>query len=132
MATPGRFSDYVECGIMSVKQTFCFVLDEADRMMEFGFEATIRDLVQHRGMPSNSNRQTMMFSATFPDIIRRTAEEYLRSHLFVRVGRVGSAAATVSQVGALLSGLGPPSPDAGVIRPLLPSRLPSKSRSLAS
>ena len=98
VATPGRFADFVEAEIISVKKTYCLVLDEADRMMDLGFEETIRELVEKRGMPGCTERQTMMFSATFPKLIQETAEKYLHNHLFVRVGRLGSPAATVSQV----------------------------------
>lgn len=47
------------------------VLDEADRMLDMGFEPDMRRLVGSRGMPSTENRQTLMFSATFPDEIQR-------------------------------------------------------------
>jgi len=49
-------------------------------------------------MPDKNERQTMMFSATFPDEIQKTANNYLQRHLFVRVGKIGSPAATVTQV----------------------------------
>ncbi|CAE6915819.1 DED1 [Symbiodinium sp. CCMP2456] len=98
VATPGRFADYVEAEIISVKETYCLVLDEADRMLELGFEETIRELVEKRGMPGTNERQTMMFSATFPDEIQKIANNYLHRHLFVRVGKIGTPAATVTQV----------------------------------
>ena len=98
VATPGRFADFVEAEIISVQKTYCLVLDEADRMLELGFEETIRELVEKRGMPDKNERQTMMFSATFPDEIQKTANNYLQRHLFVRVGKIGSPAATVTQV----------------------------------
>lgn len=47
------------------------VLDEADRMLDMGFEPDMRRLVGTPGMPSKENRQTMMFSATFPEDIQR-------------------------------------------------------------
>ena len=98
VATPGRFADFVEATIISVKKTYCLVLDEADRMMELGFEQTIGELVEQRGMPDNNERQTMMFSATFPEQIQNTAQKYLNNHFFVTVGRIGSPSATVTQV----------------------------------
>lgn len=98
VATPGRFADYVEAEIISVQKTYCLVLDEADRMLELGFQETIQELIEKRGMPQNSERQTMMFSATFPKEIQDTAMNYLHNHLFVEVGKLGSPAATVTQV----------------------------------
>lgn len=50
-----------------------FVLDEADRMLDMGFEPDMRRLVDSLGMPSKENRQTLMFSATYPDDIQRSA-----------------------------------------------------------
>ncbi|OLP81658.1 DEAD-box ATP-dependent RNA helicase 52C [Symbiodinium microadriaticum] len=98
VATPGRFADYVEAEIISVQKTYCLVLDEADRMLELGFQEIIQELIEKRGMPQNNERQTMMFSATFPKEIQDTAMNYLHNHLFVEVGKLGSPAATVTQV----------------------------------
>lgn len=50
-----------------------FVLDEADRMLDMGFEPDMRRLVGSLGMPSKENRQTLMFSATYPDDIQQSA-----------------------------------------------------------
>jgi len=49
------------------------VLDEADRMLDMGFEPDMRRLVGSPGMPSKENRQTLMFSATYPEDIQRSA-----------------------------------------------------------
>ena len=49
------------------------VLDEADRMLDMGFEPDMRRLVGSPGMPPKENRQTLMFSATFPEDIQRSA-----------------------------------------------------------
>lgn len=48
------------------------VLDEADRMLDMGFEPDMRRLVGSSGMPSKENRQTLMFSATYPEDIQRS------------------------------------------------------------
>ena len=49
------------------------MLDEADRMLDMGFEPQIRRVVEHEGMPSSAARQTLMFSATFPKEIQKLA-----------------------------------------------------------
>ncbi len=53
---------------MSLMQVCFLVLDEADRMLDMGFEPHIREIVEKRDMPKE--RQTIMFSATFPKTIR--------------------------------------------------------------
>lgn len=50
-----------------------FVLDEADRMLDMGFEPDMRRLVGSPGMPTKEHRQTLMFSATYPEDIQRSA-----------------------------------------------------------
>lgn len=47
------------------------ILDEADRMLDMGFEPDMRKLVDTFGMPPKENRQTLMFSATFPEEIQK-------------------------------------------------------------
>ncbi|TWW64265.1 putative ATP-dependent RNA helicase DDX4 [Takifugu flavidus] len=74
------------------------VLDEADRMLDMGFEPDMRRLVGTPGMPSKENRQTLMFSATFPEDIQRLARDFLRvDYLFLTVGIVGGACTDVEQ-----------------------------------
>ena len=83
VATPGRLLDLVEEGALSLSDVDCLVLDEADRMLDEGFEPAIRKIVAK--CPSASKgRQTIMFSATWPEDIRRLAETYLKSDV-VRV-----------------------------------------------
>ena len=50
-----------------------FILDEADRMLDMGFEPEIRKMVENFHMPGKGERQTLMFSATFPEQIQQLA-----------------------------------------------------------
>jgi ATP-dependent RNA helicase DDX3X len=95
VATPGRLIDFIDRGVMTMSKVQILVLDEADRMLDMGFEPQIRTIVEERDMPSQ--RQTMMFSATFPKEIQKLAADFLYNYVWICVGRVGAAAETVEQ-----------------------------------
>ena len=98
VATPGRLVDLIERGRLSMENVKFLVLDEADRMLDMGFEPQIRRIVEQEGMPHGDGvRQTMMFSATFPANIQRLAGDFMGDYIFLTVGRVGSASENVTQ-----------------------------------
>jgi len=97
VATPGRLVDLIERARVSVEHTCVLTLDEADRMLDMGFEPQIRRIVQNEGMPQAPDRQTIMFSATFPKQIQRMAMDFLDDYIFVTVGRVGSTTELITQ-----------------------------------
>merc|ERR1719351_268159 len=97
VATPGRLLDFVERGNVSFKEVQFLVLDEADRMLDMGFMPDIRRCVSNVSMPAKNLRQTLMFSATFPEEIRRSAWDFLYNQLFLQVGLVGGACTDVKQ-----------------------------------
>lgn len=70
MATPGRLVDLLERARVSLQMIRYLALDEADRMLDMGFEPQIRKIVQQMDMPPPGMRQTMLFSATFPKEIQ--------------------------------------------------------------
>lgn len=96
VATPGRLTDLMERGEVSMSCIEQLCLDEADMMLDMGFEPQIRRIVQHADMPWEG-RQTLMFSATFPNPIQRLAADFLSDHVFLVVGITGSAAKNVTQ-----------------------------------
>lgn len=97
IATPGRLVDLIERGRLSMENVRFLCLDEADRMLDMGFEPQIRRIVEQEGMPQGEERQTMLFSATFPPNIQRLASDFLTNYIFLTVGRVGSASKDVTQ-----------------------------------
>ena len=75
VATPGRMKDFMSDYTLSVSKTRYLVLDEADRMLDKGFEDDIKHIVSQ--MPSSSKRQTAMFTATWPTSIRNLASTFM-------------------------------------------------------
>ncbi|NXM52783.1 DDX4 helicase, partial [Illadopsis cleaveri] len=97
-ATPGRLLDIIGRGKIGLHNVKYLVLDEADRMLDMGFGADMKKLVSFPDMPPKDKRQTLMFSATFPEEVQRLAGEFLKTDfLFVVVGRVGGACSDVQQ-----------------------------------
>ena len=97
VATPGRLVDLIERGRISLANIKYLVLDEADRMLDMGFEPQIRRIVDGEDMPSVQGRQTLMFSATFPRDIQMLARDFLKDYVFLSVGRVGSTSENITQ-----------------------------------
>ncbi|KAE8668443.1 DEAD-box ATP-dependent RNA helicase 37 [Hibiscus syriacus] len=97
VATPGRLVDLLERAILSLMMIRYLALDEADRMLDMGFEPQIRKIVEQMDMPNRGVRQTMLFSATFPREIQRLASDFLSNYIFLAVGRVGSSTDLIVQ-----------------------------------
>jgi ATP-dependent RNA helicase RhlE len=94
VATPGRLLDHIGQRTVNLSQVEILVLDEADRMLDMGFIPDVRKIVAL--MPAQ--RQTLLFSATFSDEIRRLAGEFLRNPETVEVAARNSIADNLTQV----------------------------------
>ncbi|KAK2725222.1 hypothetical protein QYM36_001614 [Artemia franciscana] len=95
IATPGRLNDLISAGIVDVSGVSYLVLDEADRMLDMGFEPQIRKIL----LDIRPDRQTVMTSATWPPGVRQLAEIYMKDPLHVVVGSFDLAAVhSVTQI----------------------------------
>lgn len=82
VATPGRLIDFLQNRTTNMDRVSYLILDEADRMLDMGFEPQIKDIIRRiRG-----DRQTMMYSATWPKEVRSLAESYLKNYVKVTIG----------------------------------------------
>lgn len=97
VATPGRLVDLMERGKVTLRGIRYLCLDEADRMLDMGFEPQIRRIVEQEDMPQTGDRQTLMFSATFPKPIQHLAADFLDQYVMVTVGRIGSTTESITQ-----------------------------------
>ncbi|CAH8562460.1 unnamed protein product [Dicrocoelium dendriticum] len=97
VATPGRLNDVMERGRIGLDHCRYLILDEADRMLDMGFEPQIRRIVEQDNLPPSGKRQTLMFSATFPHEIQMLAKDFLSRYIFLAVGRVGSTSENITQ-----------------------------------
>jgi len=82
IATPGRLLDFMETNVTNMERCTYIVLDEADRMLDMGFEPQIRRIMGQ----IRPDRQVLMWSATWPDEIRRLAEDFLDDYVHINIG----------------------------------------------
>ena len=93
VATPGRLLDLAEQRALDLRSVECFVLDEADRMLDMGFIPAIRRVLKL--LPPQ--RQNLMFSATYSDEIRTLASRFLREPATIEVAMRNATADRVDQ-----------------------------------
>ncbi|ORY07513.1 P-loop containing nucleoside triphosphate hydrolase protein [Clohesyomyces aquaticus] len=82
VATPGRLNDLISDGSADLSKAEYVVLDEADRMLDKGFEEAIRQIIQC----TPKKRQTLMFTATWPPSVRELASTFMQSPVKINIG----------------------------------------------
>ena len=90
VGTPGRVQELLRKQALDLRGVRTLVLDEADRMLDMGFEEPIREIIGK----TPKDRQTLLFSATYPEAIREIGRKYMRTPLEVSV----EAAATQAPI----------------------------------
>ncbi|KAJ1867779.1 ATP-dependent RNA helicase dbp2 [Coemansia sp. RSA 989] len=88
IATPGRLIDMLQIGVTNLRRVTYLVLDEADRMLDMGFEPQIRKIVDQ----IRPDRQTLMWSATWPKDVQQLARDFLQDYIQVNIGSLDLAA----------------------------------------
>ncbi|MCL6593934.1 MAG: DEAD/DEAH box helicase, partial [Alicyclobacillus sp.] len=94
IGTPGRVLDHIRRGTLQLSSVRTVVLDEADEMLDMGFIEDIEAILQE----TPDDRQTLLFSATFPDEVKRLAVRYMRSPEHVTVNRGEVTVPLIDQV----------------------------------
>ena len=94
VGTPGRVLDHLRRGTLRLESVRTVILDEADEMLDIGFLPDIERILNQ----TPKSRQTALFSATMPSLIRRIVGRYMRSPLWVRLGNEIETAPHVRQL----------------------------------
>lgn len=82
IATPGRLLDFLQADETNLRRCSYLALDEADRMLDMGFEPQIRKIIEQ----TRPDRQTCMWSATWPEEVMNLAQDYLNDYVQLNIG----------------------------------------------
>lgn len=92
VGTPGRIEEHLRKGKLNTDQLKTLVLDEADRMLDMGFQDVLDNILEH--VPKK--RQTLLFSATFPEQVSKLTNRVMRSPVIVKV-KASEEQSTITQ-----------------------------------
>ncbi|KPV95675.1 ATP-dependent RNA helicase RhlE [Pseudoalteromonas sp. P1-9] len=94
VATPGRLIEHLRKGNFALNNACHVVLDEADRMLDMGFRSDIETILEQ----CDKNKQTLLFSATYPSAVKQFATKALKNPKIVQVSRDNETASTITHV----------------------------------
>lgn len=98
VATPGRLLDFIESGLISLKAVKYLIIDEADRILDMGFEPQLNKIVFELDLPSKEQRQNLLFSATFTDNIKHLAKRFMNEYYFISTYKDNNANVNIKHV----------------------------------
>jgi len=93
VATPGRLIDMIKMKATNLRRITYLVLDEADRMLDLGFEPQVRSICNN----VRPDRQVLMFSATFPKKIEKLTRDVLNDPVKIHIGNIGASNTDIEQ-----------------------------------
>ncbi len=96
VATPGRLLDFSRKRVVRLHEAAIMVIDEADRMLDMGFIPDVRSIIHQ--IPNRDKRQTMMFSATFTEDVKRLASQWCTAPISIETEAEEVATGTVQQI----------------------------------
>lgn len=96
VATPGRLLDFIESGLITLKTVKYFIIDEADRILDMGFEPQLNKIAFEVDMPDKVERQNLLFSATFSDDIKVLAKRFMNEYYFISTYKDNNANANAN------------------------------------
>lgn len=94
VGTPGRIQDHLRKGTLQIDQVETLVLDEADRMLDMGFKEEIEQIVSH----TPNARQTLLFSATYPDNIQALSQNLQRNPVSIKIASTQNTSSIDQQI----------------------------------
>ncbi|VVC37963.1 Helicase superfamily 1/2, ATP-binding domain,Helicase, C-terminal,P-loop containing nucleoside [Cinara cedri] len=98
VATPGRLNDFLQYDVITFTSIRFLVLDEVDKILDFDSKYEVDRIIDHISMISGKHRQTIMLSATLPNVIQNLAAYYLNTnYVFVSVGIINGASQDITQ-----------------------------------
>lgn len=94
VATPGRLIEHLKNGDVELASVTKVALDEADRMLDMGFRSDIDEILHF----TNSNRQTLLFSATYQPVVKQFAQQTLKNAELIQANRDNETASTITHI----------------------------------